>query len=337
MQASMEYPVYTAKLFTSDGTKYRLKEVTTDLVAGQAKDDLAEKVSLTVTDVKVGKKALHSMISLKNSLYLYANTGSGAKEVFRGFVWERQFDTTADSKEVKLVCYDRLIYLQNSKDNLFVAKGSLTEDIITKLANKWGIKIKYSYESIKHKKTVFRSDNISDIIITLLEEVKKKTGKDYVIRCEKGVMLIEHAGANKTVYKVQDKDNSASVSYNETMDGMVTKVKIIKPETVKKKETGKYVTVADVKGNTKKYGTLQDIIEKSSGDKMADVKKEAQQIIKKDGSPKKDITVTAIDNPWIKKGYKVYVNTGGLKGDYIVKGIEHDAMSHLMTLEVEKA
>lgn len=340
-KASMDHPVYTANLYTADGTKYRLKGITTDLAVGQGKDDLAEKVTISFANVMVGKKQFHNYIKLRNKLYVYANTGSGAKEVFRGIVWEREFQATADIRDIKLVCYDRLIYLQNSKDNLFVKKGSTTKNVLTNLAKKWGVKIKYNYRSITHGKLVYRSEMISDIFIDMLNKVKKKTGVGYVIRCEKGVMVIESEATNKTVYKIESKDNSIATSYNETMDGMVTQVKIVKAETKKTKkgeeETGRYVTVATVKGKTKEYGTLQDIIEKGSDEKLSEAKKEAKQILKDDGSPTRDITVTAVDNPWIKKGHKVYINSGTLKNNYIVKGIEHDAASHTMTLEVKKA
>lgn len=340
MAASMTNPVYTANLI-SGGQKYRLKGITTDLITSHENNDIAEKVTITFANVKVGKKQLHSIVKLRDKIYVYANTGSGAKEVFRGIVWERQFDRTSDVKEVKLICYDKLIYLMNSKDNLFVKKGTTTKSAVTKLAKKWGLKIRYSYKSISNKKIVYRSETIADILVSLLNRAKKETGVGYVIRFEKNVLVIEPTGKNKTVYKVESGDNSLSVSYNETMDGMITKVKIVKAETQKKKdseeETGRYITVANVKGNTKKYGTLQDILEKGKDDKMSKVKKEAQNMIKKDGSPKKNITVSAVDNPWIKKGYKVYINSGNLKNYYIVKGIEHDATNHTMTMEVKKA
>lgn len=341
MAASMTNPVYTANLIASNGQKYRLKKITTDLITAHENSDIAERVTITVANVKVGKKQLHSLIKLRDKIYVYANTGSGAKEVFRGIVWERQFDRTSDVKEIKLICYDKLIYLMNSKDNLFVKKGKTTKDAVTELAKKWGLKIRYSYRSISNKKIVYRSETIADILVSLLNKAKKETGVGYVIRFEKNVLVIEPTGSNKTVYKIENGDNALSVSYNETMDGMITKVKIVKAETKKKKdseeETGRYITVANVKGNTKKYGTLQEILEKNKDDKMSKVKKEAQNMIKKDGTPKKDISVTAIDNPWIKKGHKVYINTDYLKNYYIVKGIEHDANNHTMTLEVRKA
>lgn len=341
MSASMTHPEYKMNLFTSDGTKYMLKDITTDLVTAHEEDSLAEKVTITVANVMVGKKRLSSIIKIRQKVYVYANTGSGSKEVFRGFVWERKFKSTSEVKEITLICYDKLIYLQNSKDNFYRKKGATTKNVITALAKKWGIKIRYDYKSITHGKLVYRNEYISDIFISILNKTKKKTGVGYVIRFEKNVMIIEPQGSNKTIYKVEKGDNTLSETYTETMDGMITKVKIVKAETKKKgdseEDTGNYLTVATVKGKIKEYGTLQEIIEKGSDEKLSEAKKEANNIIKKDGSPKKEITVEAVDNPWIKKGYKVYIHTDYLKNYYIVKGIEHDATNHVMVMEVKRA
>ena len=247
-KASIEHPVYTANLYTADGTKYRLKGITTDLVVGTSENELSEKVNITFANVMVGKKRLHNNISLRNKIYVYANTGSGAKEVFRGIVWERKFKAELDVKEVNLICYDRLIYLQNCKDNLYVKKGSRTEEILIRLAKKWGVKIRYNYKSITHEKIVFRSEYISDIFVDMLNKVKKKTGTGWVIRCEKGVMVIESEGANKTVYKVESKDNALTTSYSETMDGMVTQVKIVKAETKKTKKDDEIKVIDSLTG-----------------------------------------------------------------------------------------
>lgn len=332
-KASMTTPTYHMNLYTADGTKYRFSNITTDLVVSHEENDIAEKVTITVANVMVGKKRLSSLIKLRQKVYVYANTGSGSKEVFRGFVWERKFVSNNNTQEISLVCYDKLIYTQNSKDTFYKKKGATTKNVITELAKKWGIKIKYNYKSITHGNLVYRSDNVSDIFISILNKAKKKTGVGYVIRYEKDVMVIESQGSNKTIYKIEKGDNALSESYTETMEGMITKVKIVKAG----KKGDSYSTVANVTGDTKKYGTLQDILEKGSDEKLSEVKKEAKNIIKKDGSPKRDITVVAVDNPWIKKGHKVYINTGVLKGYYIVKGIEHDASNHTMTMEVKRA
>lgn len=345
--ASMKKPVYTAKIIKSDGTKYRLKGVTTDLTVSHAKDELAEKVTISLVNVKVGTKKLHNLIALKDKIYVYANTGDGAKEVFRGFVWERTLYSDNDSDELTLGCYDRLIYLHYSKGNLFVKKGKTTKDVITSLAKSWGFKINYKYESISHSKLAFHNESIADIFISILDKAKKKTGKGYVIRLEKNVIVIEPFGNNSTVYRVDDKKNAMSTQYRQTMNDMVTKVTIVKAETVKKKskksdseteeETGKYLTVTSLSKNTDKYGTLQEILVKNKDDNLSEIKKEAQEILAEKAKPTEEFEIKAIDNPWVKKGHKIYVDAGIAKNNFIVKGIEHDTVDCTMYLEVSKA
>lgn len=339
--ASMTNPVYSVNLIKANGTKYRLKDITLDLVISHSKDELAKKVTITLANVKVGTKRLHQLIALKDKVYVYANTGNGNKEVFYGFVWERLFNNDADVREIQLICYDRLIYLHKCKDNFFFKKGKKTNDIVTSIAKKWGFKIKFNYKSISHSKLSYHNESIADVLISVLNKAKKKTGKSFVIRLEKNVIVIDTVGTNSTVYTVENKKNSISQYYRQTMEDMVTKVKIVKAETVKKKdgeeESGKYLTVTSVKKNTNTYGTLQEIVVKEKDEKLSEAKKEANEILKKKAKPQAEIEVRALDNPWIKKGDKVYINSGVLKNYYIVKSIEHDTVENVMYMEVRKA
>lgn len=343
MSASMLHPVYTAKIVketSSKTTTYQLKEITTDLVVSQPEAGIAEKVTLNLMNIKVGSSLLSSIVAIRDKLYVYADTGSGANEVFRGIVWDRGIPEDADSEEIKLICYDKLIYLQKSKDSLFAKKGKQTKAVITSLADKWGFKVSYKYASISHAKLVFQNQNIADIMISILNEVKKKTGKGYVIYLDKDTIVIDYEGSNSTVYKIAKGENAIRCNYVESMDNMVTKVKIVKAETVSKgsgsEETGKYLTVTSVSKNTSKYGTLQEIIVKGKDDKLSEVKKEADEILKEKSAPEEDSDVEAIDIPWVKKGHQIYIQTKTMNGYYIVKSIEHDASDHVMYLEVEK-
>ena len=343
MAASMIHPVYTAKLVkenSSQTTTYHLKDITQDLVVSHPEDELAEKVTLNLMNIKAGSSWLSSIIALQDKLYVYADTGSGASEVFRGIVWDRGLPEELDSDEIKLVCYDKLIYLHKSKDNLFAKKGKQTKTIITSLANKWGLKISYKYASISHAKLVYQNQSIADIMVSILDEVKKKTGKGYVIYLDKDTIVIDYEGNNSTVYKISKGENAIRCNFVETMDGVVTKVQIVKAETVSKdsseEKTGKYLTVTSVSKNTDKYGTLQEIIVKEKDDKLSEVKEEANQILEDKATPKSESDVESIDIPWVKKGDQIYIDTKTLNGYYIVKSIEHDALDNVMYLEVEK-
>lgn len=343
MAASMLHPVYTAKLVKESSTKtttYTLKNITTDLVISQQKNEIAEKATLNLMNIQSGTSLLSDIISVMDKIYIYADTGSGTSEVFRGIVWERGIPEDADSEEVRMICYDKSIYLHKSKDNLFVKKGKQTKAVIASLASKWGFKISYKYASISHAKLVFQNQYIADIMISLLNEIKKKTGKGYVIYLEKDTIVIDYEGSNSTVYKIAKGQNAIRCSYVETMEDVVTKVEIVKAETVSKDgsdtESGKYLTVTSVSKNTSKYGTLQEIIVKGKDDKLADVKKEANEILKEKAAPKVDSDVESIDIPWVKKGHRIYIQTKTMNGYYIAKSVEHDAASNVMSLEVEK-
>lgn len=231
MKASTEHPVYSARIVKSNGTTYRLKDITTDLIVSHPKGELAEKAVATLVDVKVGNDLLRNLIALQDKVYINADTGSGESEVFRGLVWERDFSYDADTDEINIVCYNRLIYMQKSKDNFFAKSGKTTKSLVETLANKWGFKISFKYKSITHGKLTFHNESVADILISILDEVKKKKGVGYVIRMSGDTIVIETEGSNKTVYKLVEKKNAISTSFKETMDGMVTKVLIVKAET----------------------------------------------------------------------------------------------------------
>ena len=117
------------------------------------------------------------------------------------------------------------------------------------------------------------------------------------------------------------------------MRGMVTKVVILGKED----ENERAAVETTISGDTTTYGTLQKILNVSSGTTLAEAKEEANEIIKEKGKPTVTYSVTAIDIPWIRKGDKVQVKAGVMNGYYIVKGITHYANDKTMTLEAEKA
>ena len=380
MKASVERPIYTAKIVHESGTTattYHLKDITTDLLVSHPENELAEKVDISLVNIKVGNDFLRNLISVKDKMYVYANTGSGEKEVFRGFVWERTMSEDADSNDIRLLCYDRLIYLHKSKDTFFAKSGKLTKGLIESIASKWGFKISYKYVSITHGKLSFHNDSVADIIISILDEAKKQKGAGYVIYMDGDTIVIDYEGNNKTVYKLTSTDNTISTRFSESMEDMVTKVLIVKAETISTEktdnsnraiielaqsymaqdsnlsyadaiarakeslnsggsggETGRYLTVDSVSKNTDKYGTLQQILVLGKDENLSDAKTEANQTLKDNATPKKELEVESVDIPWVKKGDQIYISAGSLNGYYVIKSIEHDALKYSMNIEV---
>ena len=184
--------------------------------------------------------------------------------------WNPSF---SDSYE-KFSCraYDDLYNFQQSNDNVYYSSGISTRSAITKLLDKWGVKIgEYEAPSITHGKIKYQNDSLSDIVLDILQEAKRKSGKRCFIRSNKGKIDILTYGANKTIYHFESDENVISVEHSMSTSELVTRVKVIAQSSDKKQ--GKVEAVLN--GQIKKYGIRQKIVIKSKDEKLEDVKKEA--------------------------------------------------------------
>lgn len=335
MEGSLENPIYKCTIKTKKAT-YDVSHMLTALTVTQNQDDLAQGVTITIPNIKDSKKYLYNNITVRDTIRLSCNTGGKHyKEIFKGTIWDKDYSSDV-TKDLTLTAYDRLIYLQHTKDNFFFAKGKSTKTILQTICKRWGVKLDFQYKSIKHKRIIVRETNVSDAIIAVLEEVRKKTGTKYVISYEDRALTVKKRGTNKKIYVINKKKSALKENTKVTMDDMVTKVAIYREQDPQgnKEMPPKKLTV--VKGDTKKYGTLQDIVIRDSTDKKStQAKKEAKQILKDHGKPKFERTLEAVNNPFIRKGHRIKSNAGALAGYYIVVGIEHDCLNGTMKLEVE--
>lgn len=326
-------PKYTVAIITKDQSKYTVTGVVSRLILQDNDGEIAQRVTITLANIEKDGKRLSQIFQVRDRVFVYANDGERNEEVFRGFIWERTM--SGRNHSLVLTCYDNLIFFQESEEYQFFSKGYATKTICSTLCEKWGVKLHYNYESITHPQMPCRG-NLSDIFKTdLLEEVKKKTGVKPVMLSKQDEVYIDRVGSNSTVYKLfsGNKGNLTDVGETTTMQGMVTKVVILGKE-----DKNDRALVADTAvGNTAEYGTLQKVLNLSSGTDLAEVKKEAQEILKEKGAPKQTYSVSAVDIPWIRKGDKVNVEAGTVKGYFIVTSITHNADSKTMDLEVEKA
>lgn len=333
MKASANYPIYTAIVVAADGTKYTLTNATTDLLLDEGEGELAQKVSLSLQNIKAGTKQLSACLGLKMRLYVYANDGEKKEEVFRGFLWEIG-NTNSDDNALSITAYDHLIYTQKSKDCIYFSAGKYSDAVVKAIFNKWKIKCSYAYSKIKHPKLPLNNKTLADMVIEVLDAVKKQTGAKYVIRSIKDVATISKAGSNTEIYHFQKKKSAISTKSTVTMDGLITKVVIYGNED----DNERRAVAATVNGsNISTYGTLQDVVLMSGNTKLSEAKKEANEILKENGKPKKTHTLETPDVPWVHKGDLIKVTAGDLNGNYLVLSISHDAMNKTMSMEVEKA
>lgn len=334
MKATRENPIYSAYI-VSGTKKYNITPALIALDFSDQKKQMAQSVSIGVMNVKIGGTWLSSLLKVRDRVYIYADDGSRSDEVFRGYIWTRSYRSSLNDRDLTLKCYDHLIYFQESEEAEYFSSGKSSKDVVSSLCSKWGVKLEYSYESITHTKLALRG-NLADIFTSdILDLVKDRTGKKYVILSVKDTMQVKTVGSNTTIYSFKAGENAVKTNSACTMDGMITKVVILG----KADKDDREPVEATISGKTADYGTLQKVISRDENTSLADAKKEAQSIIDEDGTPKWEYELTAPDIPWIRKGDKVYVNAGDIYNSYlIVTGVERTIENSRkeMTLTMEK-
>ena len=310
-----QYKTGYSAYIVSGGTKYNVTAAIISVERSDADNQIAQRVTLRLMNVQANNGTwLTGIFRARDRVYLYANDGKTEAEVFRGYLWSRSYASSPSDREITLVCYDNLIYLQESDDSLYFSPGNSTVDVVSSICNKWGIKLNYSYSSITHSKLPLRG-NLYDILTAdILDLVKRKTGKKYVVISDQDTMYVKPAGANTTIYKFQAKQNVTKTASGWTMDGVVTQVVIVG----KADNDGREPIETTVGGHTSLYGTLQKILNRVESTTLAEAIEEAQHTINEYGAPKNEYEVTAPDVPWIRKGDKVYVNAGDIGNKYLI-------------------
>lgn len=320
MQTGTTNPVYS--VYVIDGSyKYNITDVVENLELSQAENQLAASATITMMNVKLPKYSeLRTYIKERDRVFIYASDGTKTEEVFRGYIWTKEYKQSTSDKTLQIKCFDNLIYFQESEESDYYSSGSSTQTVMSSICKKWGVTMKYNYLSIKHSKLALRG-NLADIITSdILDKVRERTGKKYVISSVKDVLQIDQIGSNTVLYSIKAGENAVSTQTVVTMDGMITRVKILG----KADDDDRRPVEAVVSKNTSKYGTLQKLIDKDKDTSLADAKKEANAMLQENSTPKHEYTVTAPDIPWIKKGDQVMVQAGDINKTLIVAGISHE-------------
>lgn len=300
------------------------------MILSEKRGQLAQSFKITMANLKIEDGYFSSVIDVNDRIVVYAGDGEKVEEIFRGFIWEKNYKSEVE-KEIVFYGYDNLIYLMKSEIMEFFSAGQTTKSIIGKICAEWGVSLDYQYESIIHPALPLKG-TLGDIIYSeLLEEVRKQTGIKYVLKSINDVVRIEKIGSNKVVYQINkgEQGNALNTKSNLTMDEVITKVII----TGKKDESE--AVEATLLGDTANYGTLQKVISRDSNTSIEEAKKEANILLSEQGIPKSTWEVNAIDIPWVRKGDKIRIVAGDMTQEYLVQAITHYYKDKSMYLELE--
>ena len=331
MKASTIFPKYTVVAVDAKGTEYRLSKVTSDLTVDEPKNGIAVKVQFSCVNVKVETGKLFDYLKLGMLLFVYADDGNKNDLVMSGILWDRKYKAESE-KEISITGYTNLIYFQKSKGCCYFSAGKKTDAVIKSICNDWSITCSYDYDSITHPKLPLNNKAIDNMLIEVLDEVKKQKGSKYVIRSEKNVLQVKKFGSNTEIYHFISKKSLASLTIEESLDDVITKVIV-----VGKEDDNERVPVeATVTGsNIKQYGTIQDIIQCDEGTTLATAKAEANELIAEKGTVKPTYSFSVIDVPWVHKGDKIKITSADVSGYFYVLSVSHNAKNKTMDLEVE--
>jgi len=316
---------------TETGVRYLLNDALLELAWEEQISELAQRATIKLENMQIGNTWLMDIAKINCLIFIYADWGAGKTQVFDGTIWEWEY-ASATQKELTITAYDRMIRLQQSKDFKYFSAGMSTPDIIANICADWGIPLNYIWQKkITHEKKTFSGNAISEMIIELLEEVRKKTGEKYIAYFRDGKLVITGYGTNTDVYRF-DFLSTVSTDDKLTINNLVTQVKIIGKED----KSGRAPVEDTIVGDTR-FGVLQEIVRRDANKKLSDVKAEAQTIINDRGKPEETIQVDSPDVPFLRKGDKIEMGAGNLLGFFYLEGVTHTAQSRQMTMTLSRS
>ncbi|MEK4236469.1 XkdQ/YqbQ family protein [Paenibacillus sp. FSL H7-0714] len=228
-----------------------------------------------------------------------------------GVVWEVN-SGTGDIKTLDLTIYDRTIYIAKSEDEYLFPAGQTASQRLRKYATDWGIKLSTIPDTkTKLKKAVYRSQAIYNMITSDLQETVKAGGDMYIPRMTTTGLELFKVGSNSTVWVLEATE---SISRRRTLEGTITKVKVIGTEDRKKtvrtkgsgsKEESPSPILAIATGETEKYGTLQRMVQDEDVKTAAAGKKLAESMLT---GIQETISYTGLDINTLRAGDSVKLN-----------------------------
>ncbi|WP_411735917.1 phage portal protein [Paenibacillus sp. M2] len=244
-------------------------------------------------------------------------------------IWEVE-SSNSGTKRLSLTVYDRMIYLEKSEDEFLLPKDQTATQRLKTYAKEW--KIPYATlpdTKTKLGKAVYRSQTIFSMMFADLKETAKSGGDMYHPRMTPGGLQLFQVGSNAKVYEL---DRLIDLTQMRTLEGAVTKVKVM---AASESPSGKEVpskVLAIEQDRVEELGTLQKLIEDDQVKTAAAAKKLAKSKLT---GIQETFTISAPDMNTIRAGDAVLLK--GLK--LIVMSVSRDlsAGPGTMTLELGTA
>ncbi len=330
MEVNIGKMTYDLEMLTETGTVYTLSSALTSMQWEDGKNELSQRGSFVFANSALGDSWLHAMAKIGCVLFVYSDWGEGRTLVYQGKIWEWTYSSGVQ-KELTIATYDNGKFLMQSKDSYYFSPGLDTKSILDTICTQWGVSLDYQWgQTMIHEKKIFDRESIAEMVLSLLEEVSAHCQETPVCLWKEECLQITGQGENQMVYYL---DNLRTISTRDkrSVNDLVTRVKVMGTAD----DQGRSAVEAVVDGDSS-FGILQHILVRDSDKTLEDAKSEAETYLQDHSQPEEEITVVAVDLPFLRKGEKVKIQAGSLIGEFFVLAVCHNATQKQMTLTLER-
>jgi hypothetical protein len=230
-----------------------ITEYVSSLSWGGSKSEVARKLELKIVNAPLDGNITPLIIDLADPVYLFEDDGK--TELFRGFVTEREANSTQGV--VTYVAYDLLFYTLKSKAT-YNFSSKTAETIAKMVCDDLEIPVGSLATTGIPQKLIVQKVSIYEIIMQAYTQAYQQNGKQYRVTAKKGLLNVEEMGKVVCEIELTEDSNITSSQYKETLTNMVNKVRIYDGE-------GSLAGVVQNDADVKKYGVFQQVYTKEEG------------------------------------------------------------------------
>lgn len=291
--------------------QYYLRELLESIELDESLDEIAYRaaVRMVITPdfpgIAPGQEIRISGVPFGSSSMVYL--------LHPGVVWECN-SVTSGQKHLPATIYDRTIYLAKSEDEYLFPAGQTATQRLKKYAGDWGITLgQVADTGVPLAKAIYRAQPIFSMIQADLKETVAKGGEMYRPRMTPDGLELFHLGSNETVWVLEADQNIEEIAQPRTLEGTVTRVKIIGSS----EDDQRSPVLAVLSGDTANHGTLQKIITKEKDDTVSSATTKGKNLL---CGIQETFAVQGIDINTIRAGDKVQLN--GM--DLLTTSVRHE-------------
>lgn len=311
---------YTILNITQGGVQYDISQIVTSLSWGGDVREAARKLEFAFAYggdyyAPKYKPPAGSAVILRNDQ---------GTELFRGVVWESE----VTRGEGSVTCFDHAIYLTHNK-HTYKFVNMAPEAMIRKICGDFGISVgSLMATGITLPKLILREELLWDMIVIILTETGKRTGKKYRAVMKQGKLNVEEVGKQTRRWVIAEGQNLIGAAYRESLENMRNRIVIV---------GDKDQVLADLKNDTliKQYGMLQEY-RRESNIKAAEARVIAKNLLAELGKLSKEWEIEALGIDDVEAGQMIEVlePVTGIVGKYYVLTDDHRVNNGVHTMRL---